>query len=653
MAIYNRYQPLHGAQQHLYCEGCPVYVHRYQISADLQTGDRMLQVRMVNMSEWEISTVFLRIACLDGNGRAISTMYAVPVTNVHASRGSIFGESEALRLSASAAQSVQVFPERVVFANGAAWNETEQSSYVSIPAPLSVRPTDPDFDRLERLAQHSGVHNEYRYQELENAWYCSCGLPNGTRRQFCGYCGTNREWLRLNMNGRVSRPKPVELPPAPEETPAPEEKPVQKKEPALPPPVMPEVICWEPETFEPQEKELALPEEEFPVIEPQPPKSSAGKVLGIILLVLAIAATAAFCIFRFLMPQLRYNQANDLELAGNYAEAREIFTELGDYSDAPERVTGTWYQEGLAQMRAGNYEAAYLAFVTIPDFENSRGYAADCLYSQGVLAFNGGDPHTAWDFCQRLENEYPEYEKSADLNRSCSYSFGDEEMNAGNYEEAKSWFVLAGDYKNSAELAEYCDYEIACAARDSGDYELAAEAFRTCSYGDSVDQMYQCMMLYVEQMGSREDPLTETYLTELCSAEYEGAVEMYDQIFGWRIQITVTDEAEPGDAPAECTEVDNPVRLSIVYSVAGGKPEQTISIVILYTMPDGTSGNLFLVSDASDDSTGTVRWSDLQFPECTAAGNLILKFCDSESGEELYNSTVAVTAAQAAEDEGA
>lgn len=631
MAIYNRYQPLHSAQQHLYCAGCPVYVHRYQISADLQTGDRLLQVRMVNMSEYEISAVFLRIACLDASGRPISTMYAVPVTDCNAARGSIFGENSALRLGASAAQSVQIFPERVVYANGSAWNETEQSAYVSIPAPLPVRVTDADFDRLEAQAQRNGVHNDFRYQELENVWYCTCGLPNGTHRQFCGYCGTNREWLRLNMNGRAVLPKPAEPeptpPPTPEPTPTPAAAPVVVRVPYP-------VVVQNP------------PEKEFPMIEPQPQKSRAGKVLGIMLLVLAIVATVAFCIIRFLLPQLRYTQANNLEAVGSYEEAREIFTELGDFSDAPMRVTGTWYQEALAKMREGNYEGAYLIFLTIPDFENSNGYAADCLYSQGVLAFNDGDVQTAWDFCQRLQNEYPAYENADELNRSCCYCFGNDEMTAGNYVFAKDWFVQAGDYKNSSELSQYCDYQLACQARDNGDYELAAEAFRTCTYGDSAEQMHQCMLLYVQELGSREDPLTDTYLQELLAADYPGAAELSEEIFGWQVEILVTDDAVPGEQSKACTKTDDLNKLSICYAVSGGRPEQTISIVIIYTLPDGTGGNVFLVSEAVDGDTGTVLWSALQLPECTKEGNLQLKFCDADTGAELHNCTIEIKEAE-------
>lgn len=676
MSTYHRYQPIYGSEQHLYCEGCPVYVHRYQISTDLRTGGRILQVRMVNMSEWDISTVYLRISCLDGAGRALTTMYAVPLTNLNVPRGRLFGENYTLRLSSNMTQLVQVFPERVIFSNGMAWNETETAAYVTLPAPIPVRRTDVDYDRLEQQGQRSGVHNDFRYQELENAWYCTCGLPNGQRRQFCGYCGTNREWLRLNMNGRAAivkkAPKPIVQPePDPEPVPAePEPEPVPE-----PAPAEPEKLVNEPLTLSNDASVAELldymnqkleqygtpastpapapiyhqttPEEEFPVIRPiEQKKNRAGKVIGIVLLILAIAATIGFCAYRFLLPQLRYNQANTLEISGSYAEARAIFEELGEFNDAPERVTGTWYQEALAKMRGGDYAGAYQTFSTLEGFENSNGYAADCLYSLGVLAFNNGATDEAWNYVQQLQAEFPDYEGGQDLLQSCCYSFGDKAMNGNQFEQAKQWFTQAGDYKNAADLIIYCDYELACEARDSGDYALAVDLFRECTYGDSAEQMTACMMYYVENNGSREDPKTAEYLDELYAQDYPGAADLYEEMYAWTVTVKASLLTQDDQAVEECKQTDSPDKLYFHYSIEGGHPDETMTVVVIYTLPDGTSGNTFLIEDAAGGMSGTASWKDLQIPAFEGTGTLKLKFCNSETGEELHAVDIEIKAAE-------
>ena len=656
MSTYRRYQPISDGIQHLYCEGCPVYIHRYQISTDLQTGERILQVRMVNMSEWEIRTVYLRVVCMDELGRSLATMYAVPVRDLRAGRGAIFGEQCLLRLSTPATRQVQVFVERVVLDSGMTWNETDGAACSTLPAPLPVRRTDADFDRLEQQAQKNGIRNDFRYQELEYAWYCTCGLPNSKGRQFCGYCGTNREWLRLNMNGRTAA---VPSAPVTTEKKAPEAPPqTAKPETITPLPAdsgsvaeLMDYMSRESDTYAAPVAVLPAPsasdpEEEFPVIDPLPPrKNRAGKVIGILLLVLAIAAAVGFCAVRFLLPQLRYNQANELEQLGRYAEARAIFTELGTYRDAPERVTGTRYREALRQMRGGDYEAAYQTFIGISDFEDSNKYAADCLYSLGVLAFNDGDTELAWDYVQKLKNDYPDYAGAEDLFESCCYSFGNKAIQDKDFEGAKEWFAKIPSYKNTTELSDYCDYELACALRDFGDYAAAAEAFHICSYGDSDDQYAACMMKYVETNGSRTDEQTADYLNKLSALDYPGAAELYEKFYGWKVQIVVGTDAE-GKQLTQCQTAESLDKLRISYSVTGGYLDETISIVLIYTLPDGATGNIVLASDVSDGMTATVAWNGLKLPACEKDGTLKLKFCNADSGEELFACDIAIAPAE-------
>ena len=647
MSTYHRYQPISDGTQHLYCEGCPVYIHRYQISTDLQTGERILQVRMVNMSEWEISAVYLRIVCIDGSGKALATMYAVPLRGLRACRSAIFGEEHLLRLTAAATVRVQVFAERVVLSDGMTWNETDGAACTTLPAPVPVRRTDADFDRLEQQAQAHGIRNDFRYQELEQAWYCTCGLPNAANRQFCGYCGTNREWLRLNMYARKAVVPPLPMPPAPVQTAEPE--------PVVPQPVdsgsvaeLMDYMSREPVTYPApvaviREPSVSRPEEEFPVIAPLPPKkNSAGKVIGILLLVLAIAAAVGFCAVRFLLPQLRYNQADELERLGRYEEARTIFTELGAYRDAPDRVTGTRYLEALRQMRGGEYEAAYQTFAGMLGYEESGTYAGDCLYSLGVLAFNDGDTALAWDYVEQLQTNYPEYSGVEELRQSCCYAFGNQAIQEEDFEAAKDWFLQIPTYKNSSELADYCDYALACELRDFGDYSAAAEAFHACSYGDSDDQYAACMMKYVETNGSRADEQTAAYLEQLSARDYPGAAELYDKFYSWKIQIAVGTD----DPVTQCTQAETLDALRIAYSLTGGYIDETMSIVLIYTLPDGKTGNTVLVADAADGMRGTVRWQELKLPACEKKeGTLKLKFCNADSGEELFACDITIAPA--------
>ena len=69
-----RFQNLSTAQQFLFKPGCPVQVNRWQLSRDMETGKRLLQVRMINLSEKRIRQVFLRIRCEDARTDWCSSM---------------------------------------------------------------------------------------------------------------------------------------------------------------------------------------------------------------------------------------------------------------------------------------------------------------------------------------------------------------------------------------------------------------------------------------------------------------------------------------------------------------------------------------------------------------------------------------------------
>ena len=59
-------------------------------------------------------------------------------------------------------------------------------------------------------------------------------------------------------------------------------------------------------------------------------------VVGLAALVAVILLWAL--IARVIVPNNRYNGAKELQAAGKYQQAAEMFTALGDYRDAPDKV---------------------------------------------------------------------------------------------------------------------------------------------------------------------------------------------------------------------------------------------------------------------------------------------------------------------------
>lgn len=69
-----------------------------------------------------------------------------------------------------------------------------------------------------------------------------------------------------------------------------------------------------------------------------------------------------------------YKKAVSLYEAGDYTEAAEIFTSLGDYEDAAELSAKCEYALALDLLADGDYESAFDMFATLGDYEDSIKY---------------------------------------------------------------------------------------------------------------------------------------------------------------------------------------------------------------------------------------------------------------------------------------
>lgn len=84
--------------------------------------------------------------------------------------------------------------------------------------------------------------------------------------------------------------------------------------------------------------------------------------LGVILLILLVVILSNFT------KSGRYNRGENQLEKGNFSRARELFSDLGDYMDAPDRVKEVGYQEGIARMAAGDLAGAVEAMEAADDY---------------------------------------------------------------------------------------------------------------------------------------------------------------------------------------------------------------------------------------------------------------------------------------------
>lgn len=104
------------------------------------------------------------------------------------------------------------------------------------------------------------------------------------------------------------------------------------------------------------------------------------------------------------------------------------------------------------------------------------------------------------------------------------------------YQRAYDAFLDLGDQGDSPQRLIAVATAAGDAAYNSEDYENAAYWY-DLSGDDELSQ--KAKMAYVQEHQSADDKLTFAYLKELVANEYEGAGELYEQLFGWTFEFSV------------------------------------------------------------------------------------------------------------------
>lgn len=119
------------------------------------------------------------------------------------------------------------------------------------------------------------------------------------------------------------------------------------------------------------------------------------------------------------------------------------------------------------------------------------------------------------------------------------------------YQRAYDAFLDLGDQGDSPQRLIAVATAAGDAAYNSEEYENAAYWY-DLSGDDELSQ--KAKMAYVQEHQSADDKLTFAYLKELVANEYEGAGELYEQLFGWTFEFSVVSYKDYVDGKREWTQ---------------------------------------------------------------------------------------------------
>ena len=136
---------------------CPVYVYGYGLAKQKRGNAAFVQVRLVNRTDKQVNSVFLRICGRDQQGNSLYELQYVPLVDCVGEAYKDFGEEQPLFLPQGDVSKLEIHVMDVLFEDGMVWR----------------------------------IQNSHRLMTAEEAGWvtCSCGMKNPAEAVRCVFCG--------------------------------------------------------------------------------------------------------------------------------------------------------------------------------------------------------------------------------------------------------------------------------------------------------------------------------------------------------------------------------------------------------------------------------------------------------------------------------
>ncbi len=187
----------------------------------------------------------------------------------------------------------------------------------------------------------------------------------------------------------------------------------------------------------------------------------------------------------------RYYTACHHEATGEYALAASAFAHLGTFNDAAQRceaMQATIYDAAETAFASGDPLAAWMLYVSIPEYPNSLAKANESLYQYSAALLAGQDFTGARLGFASLGN----YGDAGQRIQAVWYAEGEALLNAGDHPGAKAAFESAGDYRDASTryTAYWYDKGEMLLSAEEPDYEGAKAAFQNAGDYNNADTRY-------------------------------------------------------------------------------------------------------------------------------------------------------------------
>ncbi|MFI3164315.1 MAG: tetratricopeptide repeat protein [Bacillota bacterium] len=535
---------------------CPIQLVKSMVTKNTETGVYFLNVKYFSMLEKPIENICLRLSVKeDKNPNKSNIAYIFsPSSGV-----AIMQNCEPFPFFMGAFKNVEISVSKISFADGSIWKGGAKQLVSDSPEKIDISKFEKYNEQIsEKFAHIPNI--KYAYSENEHVWRCPCGCVN--QKDSCFICGNGKidtrnffdaERLERAEGWRKEKLRTDETKILPNQL---QEKSAQLSA------VLDSVIIdaksensqvvagaiatineiYNEELFlkkvqasemlekanarfkgrkdaEADFKHMMTREANILAERKRLKKQRTRKITkvssilaSIFVCLCLICISSFYVVTEIAVPAWQYESALTSFENGQYDDAINKFTALGEYENSAEMVTESTYKLAESYIQSGDYESARAIFQNLGEYENSASYVTETFKMEGVYHMAQKNYYAALEVFGTISD----YDGIYDLQNQCYYNLAIEASDNGEDDLALELFYQANDYAYSADYILSIIKTQANTYYASGNYAKLIQLLENSDYDFVYDYMTVAVPAYETEARAYYD-----------AGEYFIAKEMY------------------------------------------------------------------------------------------------------------------------------
>ena len=458
-----RYKIIRTFEHKDWLKDAPIKIEKSQLLLDTLINHTVLQIKMFNLSDEIIRSVYLDINCFDDAMDYVKSLVDINYLSVDVKPQSNFGDRQPIILESLQIANVEIIIKKVVFTDGAVWRNDDKKVGISLPEQLLINTQDVLYEQIVREFKGKNTKPYYWIENNEDNWRCTCGQANSWTTVKCGYCGTEKDWLEkhLNKDYLIEEDREYQEKELMRKKKELEEKHIKAEE---------EKRVKEEKTRRDQEAEKHKEELR---IQNEFKKKKLIRIIIIVLSFCAVVIVAGIAYKNILSPYITYNKALHLYEDEKYEDASEVFIDIIGYKNSKQMLIDSNYLNAKQIYESEHYEKSINAFKALGNYKDSEDMTIQSIYNYGIKLLESGD----YSFALTQFSEVETYADTDEYINECHYQIGYELSNDKNWEEAIKEFTISKNHKDSYNKIQECYFQIANTFMHDEDWDNAIKEY--------------------------------------------------------------------------------------------------------------------------------------------------------------------------------